>query len=121
MFIRTILVSALFLAFSCVSLQANIDTSLNVTSNTTGDTVLLMAQSYEQDRLDELRDRRDDRVDELQDRRDDIVDDYYDDRDCDAADGCYDSCEDDDDDCFDACDDRYPNCEDDCDDDDDCD
>ena len=112
MFIRTILVSALFLAFSCVSLQANIDTSLNVTSNTTGDTVLLMAQSYEQDRLDELRDRRDDRVDELQDRRDDLVDDYYDALDCDDdEDDCYDNCDDDDEDCYDDCDDFFDDCD----------
>jgi hypothetical protein len=43
MFIRTILVSALFLALSCVSLQASTDTSLNVPSNTTDETVLLFA------------------------------------------------------------------------------
>ena len=105
MSIRTILISALFLAISCVSVQANIDNRLKVPSNTASHTVLLMAQSYEQDRLDELRDRRDDRADELRDRRDDLEDDYYDDDDCD----------DDEDDCDDDCDD----CDDDCDDDDD--
>jgi hypothetical protein len=111
MSIRTILISALFLAISCVSVQANIDTRLNVPSNTASHTVLLMAQSYEQDRLDELRDRRDDRVDELQDRRDDRVDDYYDDLDCDDdEDDCYDDCDDDDDDCSDDCDDFYDDC-----------
>jgi hypothetical protein len=105
MSIRTILISTLFLAISCVSVQANIDNRLKVPSNTASHTVLLMAQSYEQDRLDELRDRRDDRADELRDRRDDLEDDYYDDDDCD----------DDEDDCDDDCDD----CDDDCDDDDD--
>jgi hypothetical protein len=112
MSIRTILISALFLAISCVSVQANIDNRLNVPSNTASHTVLLMAQSYEQDRLDELRDRRDDRVDELQDRRDDLVDDYYDDLDCDDdKDDCYDDCDDDDDDCYDDCDDFYDDCD----------
>ena len=112
MSIRTILISALFLAISCVSVQANIDNRLNVPSNTASHTVLLMAQSYEQDRLDELRDRRDDRVDELQDRRDDVVDDYYDDLDCDDdEDDCYDDCDDDDDDCYDDCDDFYDDCD----------
>ena len=112
MSIRTILISALFLAISCVSVQANIDNRLNVPSNTASHTVLLMAQSYEQDRLDELRDRRDDRVDELQDRRDDLVDDYYDDLDCDDdEDDCYDDCDDDDDDCYDDCDDFYDDCD----------
>ena len=100
MSIRTILISALFLAISCVSVQANIDTRLNVPSNTASHTVLLMAQSYEEDRLDELRDRRDDRIDELQDRRDDLVDDYYDDLNCD----------DDESDCYDDCDDFYDDC-----------
>jgi hypothetical protein len=112
MSIRTILISALFLAISCVSVQANIDNRLNVPSNTASHTVLLMAQSYEQDRLDELRDRRDDRVDELQDHRDDLVDDYYDDLDCDDdEDDCYDDCDDDDDDCYDDCDDFYDDCD----------
>ena len=112
MSIRTLLISALFLAISCVSVQANIDNRLNVPSNTASHTVLLMAQSYEQDRLDELRDRRDDRVDELQDRRDDLVDDYYDDLDCDDdKDDCYDDCDDDDDDCYDDCDDFYDDCD----------
>ena len=112
MSIRTLLISALFLAISCVSVQANIDNRLNVPSNTASHTVLLMAQSYEQDRLDELRDRRDDRVDELQDRRDDRVDDYYDDLDCDDdEDDCYDDCDDDDDDCYDDCDDFYDDCD----------
>jgi len=112
MSIRTLLISALFLALSCVSVQANIDTRLNVSSNTASQPVLLMAQSYEQDRLDELRDRRDDRVDELQDRRDDRVDDYYDDFDCDGdQDDCYDDCDDDDDDCYDDCDDYYDDCD----------
>ena len=112
MSIRTILISALFLAISCVSVQANIDNRLNVPSNTASHTVLLMAQSYEQDRLDELRDRRDDRVDELQYRRDDLVDDYYDDLDCDDdEDDCYDDCDDDDDDCYDDCDDFYDDCD----------
>jgi len=111
MSIRTILISALFLAISCVSVQANIDTRLNVPSNTASHTVLLMAQSYEQDRLDELRDRRDDRVDELQDRRDDAVDDYYDDLNCDDdISDCYDDCDDDDDDCYDDCDDFHDDC-----------
>lgn len=92
MFIRTLLASVLFLAFSCVSLQANTDTSLNIPSNTTGDTVLLIAQSDADDC--------------------DAADDCYD--------NCEDN--DDNDDCYDACDDKYPNCEDDCDDDDeDCD
>ena len=107
MSIRTILISALFLAISCVSVQANIDNRLNVPLNTASHSVLVIAQSYEQDRLDELRDRRDDRADELRDRRDDLEDDYYDDDDCD----------DDEDDCDDDCDD----CDDCDDDDDDCD
>jgi hypothetical protein len=112
MSIRTILISALFLAISCVSVQANIDTRLNVPSHTASHTVLLMAQSYEQDRLDELRDRRDDRVDELQDRRDDLVDDYYDDLDCDDDESdCHDDCDDGDDDCHDDCDDFYDDCD----------
>jgi len=112
MSIRTLLISALFLAISCVSVQANIDNRLNDPSNTASHTVLLMAQSYEQDRLDELRDRRDDRVDELQDRRDDLEDDYYDDLDCDDdEDDCYDDCYDDDDDCYDDCDDYYDDCD----------
>ena len=112
MSIRTILISSLFLAISCVSVQANIDNRLNVPSNTASHTVLLMAQSYEQDRLDELRDRRDDRVDELQDRHDDLVDDYYDELDCDDdEDDCYDDCDDDDDDCYDDCDDYYDDCD----------
>ncbi len=112
MSIRTILISSLFLAISCVSVQANIDNRLNVPSNTARHTVLLMAQSYEQDRLDELRDRRDDRVDELQDRHDDLVDDYYDELDCDDdEDDCYDDCDDDDDDCYDDCDDYYDDCD----------
>ena len=111
MSIRTILISALFLAISCVSVQANIDNRLNVPSNTASHTVLLMAQSDEQDRLDELRDRRDDRVDELRDRRDDLEDDYYDDDDCDDdEDDCYDDCDDDDDDCDDDCDDDDDDC-----------
>jgi hypothetical protein len=111
MSIRTLLISALFLAISCVSVQANIDNRLNVPSNTASHTVLLMAQSYEQDRLDDLRDRRDDRVDELQDRRDDLEDDYYDDLDCeDDEDDCYDDC-DGDDDCEDDCDDFYDDCD----------
>ena len=110
MSIRTILISAPFLAISCVSVQANIDNRLDAPSNTASHTVLLMAQSYEQDRLDELQDRRDDRVDELQDRRDDRVDDYYDDLDCDDdEDDCYDDC--DDDDCYDDCDDFYDDCD----------
>lgn len=93
MFIRTISVAALFLAFSCVSLQAGIDTSLNVPSNATGDTVLMIAQSDADDC--------------------DAADDCYD--------NCEDN--DDNDDCYDACDDKYPNCEDDCDpdEDEDCD
>ena len=89
MFIRALLVSALFLAFSCVSLHANTNTSLNLPSNTTGDTVLLIAQSDADDC--------------------DAADDCYDD--------CEDN--NDTDDCYDACDDKYPGCEDDCDDDDD--
>ena len=110
MSIRTILISALFLAISCVSVQANIDTRMNIPSNTASHTVLLMAQSYEQDRLDELRDRRDDRADELRDRRDDLEDDYYDDDDCDDdEDDCYDDC--DDDDCDDDCDDDDDDCD----------
>ena len=97
MFIRTLLVSALFLALSCVSLQASTDTSFDVPSNTTDDTVLLLAG---------VKDRRkgNQGADE-----------------CDAADACYDKCGDDDDDCFDACEDKYPNCPDCEDDDDDCD
>jgi hypothetical protein len=89
MLIRTLLVSALLLAFSCVALQANTDTRLNVPSNTTGDTVLLIAQNDADDC--------------------DAADDCYD--------NCEDN--DDSDDCYDACDDKYPDCEDDCDDDDD--
>ena len=113
MSIRTILISALFLAISSVSVQANIDTRLNVSSNSASHTVLLMAQSYEQERLDDLRDRRDDRVDELEDRRDDRLNELDDRRD-DLADDYYDDCDCDDDDCDDDdCDD------DDCDDDDD--
>ena len=112
MSIRTILISALFLAISCVSVQANIDNRLKVPSNTASHTVLLMAQSYEQDRLDELRDRRDDRADELRDRRDDLEDDYYDDDDCDDdEDDCDDDCDDDDDDCDDDCDDDDDDCD----------
>ena len=111
MSIRTILISALFLAISCVSVQANIDNRLNVPSNTASHTVLLMAQSYEQDRLDELRDRRDDRADELRDRRDDLEDDYYDDDDCDDDEDCDDDCDDDDDDCDDDCDDDDDDCD----------
>ena len=112
MSIRTILISALFLTISCVSVQANIDNRLKVPSNTASHTVLLMAQSYEQDRLDELRDRRDDRVDELRDRRDDLEDDYYDDDDCDDdEDDCDDDCDDDDDDCDDDCDDDDDDCD----------
>ena len=112
MSIRTLLISALFLAISCVSVQANIDNRLKFPSNTASHTVLLMAQSYEQDRLDELRDRRDDRVDELRDRRDDLEDDYYDDDDCDDdEDDCYDDCDDDDDDCYDDCDDDDDDCD----------
>jgi hypothetical protein len=98
---RTLLISALFLAISCVSVQANIDNHLNVPSNTASHPVLLMAQSNEQDRLDELRDRRDDRVD-----------DYYDDEDeCDDDDDCDDDCDDDDDDCDDDCDDDDDDCD----------
>jgi len=108
--IRTLLISALFLAISCVSVQANIDARLNVPSNTASHTVLLLAQSYEEDRLDELRDRRDDRLDEIDDRRDDRLDelddrldDYDDDCDYDDDDDCdYDDdedCDDDEDDC----------------------
>ena len=111
MSIRTILISALFLAISCVSVQANIDNRLKVPSNTASHTVLLMAQSYEQDRLDELRDRRDDRADELRDRRDDLEDDYYDDDDCDDDEDCDDDCDDDDDDCDDDCDDDDDDCD----------
>ena len=113
MSIRTLLISALFLAISCVSVQANIDTRLNVSSNTASQTVLLMAQSYERDRLDDLQDRRDDRVDELQDRsddrldeledrRDDLADDYHgddDDDDLDDDDEDWDDCDDEDEDC----------------------
>ena len=69
MFIRTILVSTLFLAFSCVSLQANIDTSLNVPSNTTDDTVLLIAQSADDDC-----DAADDCYDSCEDDDDDCFD-----------------------------------------------
>jgi hypothetical protein len=89
MFIRAILVSALFLAFGCVSLQANTDTSLNASSSTTSDSVLLIAQNDADDC--------------------DAADDCYD--------NCEDN--NDTDECYDACDDKYPNCEDDCDDDDD--
>ena len=103
MFIRAILVSALFLALSCVSLQASTDTSLNVPSNTTDETVnttdetvLLFAG---------VKDRRKGNQDADE---------------CDAADACYDKCDDDNDDCFDACEDKYPNCPD-CEDDDNCD
>ena len=115
MSIRTLLISALFLVISCFSVQANIDSRLNVSSNSASHTVLLMAQSDEQDRIDELRDRRDDRLDELQDRRDGAVDDYYDDDDCDDDDD--DDCEndddygDDDDDDDDDCDDDDDDCD----------
>ncbi len=95
MSIRTLLISAFFLAISCVSVQANIDTRLNVPSDTTSQPVLLMAQSYEQDRLDELQDRRDDYYDD--DDCDD--DDDYDDDDDDDDDYDDDDCDDDDDDC----------------------
>ena len=112
MSIRTLFISALFLAISCVSVQANIDNRLKVPSNTASHTVLLMSQSYEQDRLDELRDRRDDRADELRDRRDDLVDDYYATLDCDDdEDDCYDNCDDDDEDCYDDCDDFFDDCD----------
>ena len=106
MSIRTLLISALFLAISCVSVQANIDTRLNVSSNTASHTVLLMAQRYEQDRIDDLRDRRDDRLDELDDRRDDLADDYYDDDDDDDDDDL-----DDDDEDWDDCDDEDEDCD----------
>ena len=102
MFIRAILVSALILALSCVSLQASTDTSLNVPSNTTDDTVLLFAG---------VKDRRKGKQDAGKQDADE----------CDAADACYDKCDDDDDDCFDACEDKYPSCPDCEDDDDDCD
>lgn len=90
MFVRTLLVSALFLAFSC-SVQANIDTSLNVPSNTTCDSVLLIAQS------DADCDAADDCYDDCEDNND--TDDCYD-----ACDDKYPNCEDDcdpdeDDDC----------------------
>ena len=112
MSIRTILISTVFLAISCVSVQANIDNRLNIPSNTESQPVLLMAQSYEQDRLDDFRDRRDDRLDELEDRRDDRVDDYYDDLNCsDDVEDCYDDCDDDEDDCYDDCDDFYDDCD----------
>jgi len=91
MFIRTLLVSTLLLAFSCASLQAEIDTSLDVSSNTAGDNVLLIAQNDADDC--------------------DAMDACYDK--CEKND--------DNDDCYEACDDKYPNCEDDCDGDEDCD
>ena len=75
MFIRTILVSALLLALSCVSLQASTDTSLDVPSNTTDATVLLLAGA---------KDRRKGNQDADE---------------CAAADACYDKCGDGDDDC----------------------
>ena len=101
---RTKLISALILAISCVSVQANIDTWLTAHSKTAGEPVLLLAQSNEQDRLDDFRDRRDDLEDDLEDdlrdRRDDL--------DCeDDKDDCYDDCDDDDDDCYGVCDDNY--------------
>ena len=102
MFIRTLFVSALFLALSCVSLQANTETSLDVPSNTTDDTVLLFAG---------VKDRRKGKQDAGNQDADE----------CAAADACYDKCGDDDDDCFDACEDKYPNCPDCEDGDDDCD
>lgn len=87
MFIRTILVSVLFLALSCASLQASTDTSLNVPSNTTDNTtVVLFAGVKDRKKGDQGGDE------------------------CDAADACYDKCADDDDDCFDKCEDKYPNC-----------
>ena len=114
MSIRTLLISALFLAISCVSVQANIDTRLNVSSNTASHTVLLMAQRYEQDRIDDLRDRRDDRLDELDDRRDDRLDELDDRRD-DLADDYYDDDDDDDldddDEDWDDCDDEDEDCD----------
>ena len=93
MFIRVILVSALFLAFSCVSVQANIDTGMNVASSSTCDSVLLIAQNDADDC----------------DAADDCYDDCEDNNDNDA--------------CYDACDEKYPDCEDDCDpdEDEDCD
>jgi hypothetical protein len=112
MSVRTMLISALFLAIGCVSVQASIDNSLNVPSSSASDTVVLMAQNYERDRLDELRDRRDDREDELRDRRDDLEDDYYDELSCDDdEDECYDDCDDDDEDCYDDCDDFHDDCD----------
>ena len=96
MFIRTILVLALFLALSCVSLQASTDTRLNIPSHTTDNTVLVFAG---------VKDRRKGKQEADE---------------CDVADAGYDKCDDDDDDCFDACEDKYPNCPD-CEDDDDCD
>ena len=104
MFIRTILVLALFLALSCVSLQASTNTSLNVPSNTTDETVYTTDETVLL--FAGVKDRRkgNQGADE-----------------CDAADACYDKCDDDDDDCFDACEDKYPNCPDCEDGDDDCD
>jgi hypothetical protein len=98
MFVKTLFVSALFLAFSCVSLQANTDTLFDVPSNTTGDAALLMAG---------VRDRARDQDSE------------EDDGECAAADACYDKC--DDEACFEACEAKYPECPDCEEGDDDCD
>jgi len=95
MFVRTLFVSALLLAFSCVSLQASTDTLFDVPSNTSGDAVLLIAG---------VRDRGKDTGD---------------DDECAEADACYDKC--DDEACFEACEAKYPECPDCEEGDDDCD
>ena len=52
MYIRTVLVSALFLLISCVSVQANVDTLLDLPSNTTSQSGLLLAQGPRDRRAD---------------------------------------------------------------------
>jgi len=106
MYIRTLLASAFFLAISCASLQASVDTGLDVSSDTSGQTVLLMALSNGALGPGDRRSRRADRVDARRGNDQDADP-------CDAADGCYDACNDDDDGCWDACDDKYPDCADD--------
>ena len=99
MFVKTLFASALFLAFSCVSLQANTDTLFDVPSNTAGDATLLIAG--------------------VRDRARGGQDSEEDDGECAEADACYDKC--DDEACFEACEAKYPECPDCEEGDDDCD
>ena len=113
MYIRTLFTSAFFLAITCFSLQANVDTGLVVSSDTSGQTVLLLALNNGSMGPGDRRDRRADRIDARRGNDQDADQ-------CDAADDCYDACDDDDDDCWDACDGQYPDCEGECDAADDC-